>query len=177
MLPAGYELRALSRVDAPALAAAYRRNRDHLAPWEPTRDEAFYTDDGQDAVVEATLEAAAAGTQDAWLIMQGADVVGRITLSNIVRGIFQSASIGYWTDVTHTGRGLATEAVEFAVRRADELGLHRVEAGTLADNVGSQRVLLKCGFERVGLARHYLFIAGQWQDHEIYQRVLHDRPA
>jgi hypothetical protein len=81
------------------------------------------------------------------------------------------------TDVAHTGRGLATEAVEFAAHRADELGLHRVEAGTVAHNVGSQRVLLKCGFERVGLARHYLFIAGQWQDHEIYQRVLHDRPA
>ena len=70
VLPAGYEIRALSQVDAPALAAAYRRNRDHLAPWEPTRDEAFYTDDGQAAAVEATLEAAAAGTQDAWLIMR-----------------------------------------------------------------------------------------------------------
>ena len=177
MLPAGYEIRALSRADAPALAAAYRRNRDHLAPWEPIRDETFYTDEGQAAAVEATLKAAAAGTQDAWLIMQGAAVVGRIALSNIVRGLFLSASIGYWTDLAHTGRGLATEAVGFAARRADELGLHRVEAGTLAHNVGSQRVLLKCGFERVGLARNYLFIAGQWQDHEIFQRVLHDRPA
>jgi ribosomal-protein-alanine N-acetyltransferase len=177
VLPAGYEIRALSKADAPALAAAYGRNRDHLEPWDPIRDETFYTDDGQAAAVEATLQAAAAGTQDAWLIMQGADVVGRIALSNIVRGLFLSASIGYWTDLAHTGRGLATEAVGFAVRRADELGLHRVEAGTLAHNVASQRVLLKCGFERVGLARDYLFIAGQWQDHEIFQRILHDRPA
>jgi [ribosomal protein S5]-alanine N-acetyltransferase len=177
VLPAGYEIRALSQADAPALAAAYRRNRDHLAPWDPIRDKTFYTDDGQAEAVEATLEATAAGTQDAWLIMQGEAVVGRIALSNIVRGLFLSASIGYWTDVAHTGRGLATEAVGFAVRRADELGLHRVEAGTLARNVGSKRVLLKCGFERVGLARDYLFIAGRWQDHEIFQRVLHDRKA
>jgi ribosomal-protein-alanine N-acetyltransferase len=33
VLPAGYEIRALSKADAPALAAAYRRNRDHLEPW------------------------------------------------------------------------------------------------------------------------------------------------
>lgn len=177
MVPAGYEIRALSRADGPALAAAYRRNRDHLAPWDPIRDESFYTDDGQAAAVEATLEAAAAGTQDAWLFMHGAAVVGRVALSNIVRGPFLSASIGYWTDHGHTGRGLATEAVGLAVRRAEELGLHRVEAGTLTHNVGSRRVLLKCAFERVGLARDYLFIAGQWQDHDIFQRVLHDRPA
>jgi len=177
VLPDGYEIRALNEADAPSLAAAYRRNRDHLAPWEPIRSEDFYSDDGQAAAVRATLEGAAEGTQDPWLIMYGADVVGRVTLSNIVRGMFLSASIGYWTDLAHTGRGLATEAVGFAVRRADELGLHRVEAGTLAHNPSSQRVLLKCGFERVGLARDYLFIAGQWQDHEVFQRVLHDRPA
>ena len=177
VLPDGYEIRALNEADAPWLAAAYRRNRDHLAPWEPTRGEAFYTDDGQAAALRAMLEAAAEGTQDPWLIMHGADVVGRVTLSNIVRGMFLSASIGYWTDLAHTGRGLATEAVGFAVRRADELGLHRVEAGTLALNLASQRVLLKCGFERVGLAREYLFIAGQWQDHEVFQRILNDRPA
>lgn len=177
VLPDGYAIRALSEADAPSLAAAYRRNRDHLAPWQPIRGEAFYSDDGQAAAVLATLEAAAAGTQDPWLITCGADIVGRVTLSNIARGMFLSANLGYWTDHGHTGRGLATGAVGFAVRRADELGLHRVEAGTLADNLASQRVLLKCGFDRIGLARAYLFIAGQWQDHEIFQRILNDRPA
>lgn len=32
--------------------------------------------------MEAALKAAAAGTNDAWLVMHGADVAGRITLSN-----------------------------------------------------------------------------------------------
>lgn len=177
VLPHGYEIRALEQEHAPLLAAAYRHNRDHLAPWEPIRGEDFYTDAGQAAAVLTTLEAAARGTQDPWLVMYGAEVVGRVTLSNIARGMFLNANIGYWTDRAHTGRGLATEAVRFAVRRADELGLHRVEAGTLAPNVASQRVLLKCGFERIGLARDYLFIAGQWQDHEVFQRILNDRPA
>ena len=51
----------------------------------------------------------------------------------------------------------------------DELGLHRVEAGTLVHNVGSQRVLERNGFVRFGLAPQYLRIAGRWQDHVLFQ--------
>jgi [ribosomal protein S5]-alanine N-acetyltransferase len=61
------------------------------------------------------------------------------------------------------------EAVEIAFR---ELGLHRLQAGTLVDNIASQRVLEKNHFERIGLARRYLFIAGEWRDHFLYQRTV-----
>ncbi len=32
--------------DVPAIAALYSANRDFLAPWEPARDEEFYTERG-----------------------------------------------------------------------------------------------------------------------------------
>jgi ribosomal-protein-alanine N-acetyltransferase len=51
-----------------------------------------------------------------------------------------------------------------------------VEAGTLLHNTGSQRVLERSGFELYGTAPRYLFIAGAWQDHRLYQRILHDKP-
>ena len=50
-----------------------------------------------------------------------------------------------------------------------ELRLHRVKAGTLLHNVGSQRVLERNGFVRFGVAPSYLKIAGRWQDHALYQ--------
>jgi ribosomal-protein-alanine N-acetyltransferase len=50
-----------------------------------------------------------------------------------------------------------------------ELELHRIEAGTLLDNVASQRVLERNGFVRFGVAPGYLNIAGRWQDHAMYQ--------
>jgi ribosomal-protein-alanine N-acetyltransferase len=53
----------------------------------------------------------------------------------------------------------------------DELGLHRVEAGTLLHNVRSQRVLERNGFVRFGVAPSYLRIAGQWRDHALFQRL------
>jgi ribosomal-protein-alanine N-acetyltransferase len=52
-----------------------------------------------------------------------------------------------------------------------ELELHRLEAGTLVDNFGSQRVLEKNGFERYGLARRFLLIGGEWYDHVLFERI------
>ena len=99
-------------------------------------------------------------------------VVGRITLNGIVRGPFQSCSLGYWLSAHANGRGLATGAVRDIMRVAfEELGLHRIEAGTLRHNVRSQRVLERNGFIRFGVAPQYLNIAGEWQDHVMFQVV------
>ena len=56
----------------------------------------------------------------------------------------------------------------------DELELHRVEAATLVDNLASQRVLEKNRFERIGLARHFLRIDGEWRDFLLFQRLSDD---
>lgn len=57
---------------------------------------------------------------------------------------------------------------------ADGLGLHRIQAGTLVANVASQKVLKRCSFTMIGLAPTYLRIDGRWQDHLLFQRILHD---
>jgi ribosomal-protein-alanine N-acetyltransferase len=174
-LPAGYELRALTADDAPALARMYVRNRAHLAPWEPVRPEDFYTVAGQVESVTAKLAAVEAGQMETWLLHHDVDVVGQVNVNNIIRAVLQSASIGYALDQDHLGRGLATRLVAHAARRADERGLHRLEAATIVDNVRSQGVLLRNGFVRYGTAERFLFIAGRWQDHHLYQRILNDR--
>ena len=63
--------------------------------------------------------------------------------------------------------------MQHACAEALTLGLHRVEAGTLVHNVASQRVLLRTGFSQYGLAPKFLFIAGDWQDHILFQRILY----
>lgn len=176
MIPEGYAIRALTAQDAPAMAAAYRRNREHLEPWDPVRDESFYTDAGQDAAIAGQLASARSGLLAAYVVTRDDTVVGRVNLNNMVRGVLCSASIGYWVDADHLRRGLAAAAVDFACAHAQGLGLHRVEAGTLLHNVASQRVLERCGFEVFGLAPKFLFIGGEWQDHRLYQRILHDNP-
>ena len=104
VLPEGYELRALHEDDAPALAATYDRNREHTARWDPVRPEEFYTEAGQLASVRAKLAAAEAGQVDCWLLHHitdsGRDVVGHLNINNIIRGVPQSASIGYMSTRT-----------------------------------------------------------------------------
>jgi [ribosomal protein S5]-alanine N-acetyltransferase len=176
VIPEGYAIRELTAEDAPALADAYRRNRVHLAPWDPRREEYFYTDEGQAAAVAGQLEGARNGSVVGWVLTSGDRIVGRVNLNNIVMGVLRSASLGYWVDVDHLGKGLATGAVEYACAQAQGRGLHRVEAGTLLHNTASQRVLTRCGFELYGMAPRFLFIDGAWQDHRLYQRILHDNP-
>ena len=172
----GYELRPLRLEDAPAFAAAYARNREHLAPWDPPRPDEFWTEEGQRARIAVELEGVAHGRQAAWGVHRGGEVVGRVALNNIVHGPFRSASMGYWIDAAHTGRGLATWAGGHACAEALRMGLHRVEAGTLVHNAASQGVLRRLDYRWVGAAERYLFIAGAWRDHHLYQRILHDEP-
>ena len=99
-------------------------------------------------------------------------IIGAITITNVVRGPFRSANLGYWVAVAEQGRGHASAAVASACRFAfGEGGLHRLEAGTLVDNVASQRVLERNDFLRIGISPRHLEIAGEWRDHVLFSRV------
>lgn len=159
--------------DANELAAAYRRNRSHLAPWEPDRSEDFFTEARQAEDIAARIAASEAGAGCSLGLFRGATIIGRFNLAGVVRGPFQSAGLGYWIGGQDVGRGLATAAVRAIVRAArEDLGLHRLEASTLTHNQASQRVLVKAGFEQIGMAPQYLHIAGRWQDHNLHQTIL-----
>ncbi|MEV2253461.1 GNAT family protein [Streptomyces sp. NPDC050147] len=169
-------MRPATPEDAGGLARARVRSRAHLEPWEPTRPEDYFTSQAQAARLRSQLEECRAGRTAPWVLDRAGEMVGSVTLSNISLGPFRSGVLGYWIGVDHIGRGLATAAVTQACVFADaELGLHRVEAGTLLDNVPSQRVLAKCGFEEFGVAPEYLHINGAWRDHRLFQRILNDR--
>ncbi|MFI5061548.1 MAG: GNAT family N-acetyltransferase [Actinomycetales bacterium] len=174
-LPGGLTLRVSREDDAAALAAAYSRNRGHLAQWDPTRTEDFYTEEGQLARVQESLALREQETALPLLLVEGDSVAGLLNLTSIVRGPFQSAMVGYWLDRDHTGRGLASAALSAVIEVArDDYGLHRIQAATLLHNRASQSVLTRTGFERIGVAPAYLNIAGRWQDHVLFQRILHD---
>ena len=65
--------------------------------------------------------------------------------------------IGYWMAANARGRGLATAALRTLSRWAiEELGLGRVELATDPENLASQRVAEKAGFQREGVLRSML---------------------
>jgi [ribosomal protein S5]-alanine N-acetyltransferase len=158
-------LRPLVPEDSAEVARLLSENREFMAPVEPVRDERFFTSEGQRDRIEENFAGFA-------IVVDGV-ISGGVTISDPIYGVFWSAHLGYWVDRRLNGRGLATRAVGEAVDIAfGQLDLHRLQAGTLVDNVASQRVLEKNGFERIGLARRYLRIAGDWRDHWLYQRTV-----
>ena len=163
--------RLITLDDAAALARLLVQDRDFLAPYEPLRPQTYATPEGQRSDITTALRAHGQGTNLPHVIVDDdGRVIGRITLNGIVRGALQSCSTGYWVARAAGGRGAASAAVRRMTGLAfGELGLHRVQAETLVDNVRSQRVLQRNGFTRYGLAPQYLEIAGRWQDFVMYQ--------
>ncbi|MCX5199639.1 GNAT family N-acetyltransferase [Streptomyces sp. NBC_00249] len=179
MIIHGVEMRGVALDDAAALTDVIVRNRASMAPYEPHRAEEFYTEAGQRDRIEGLLEEREGGRMLPYVLVEHASgaVVGSINLGSIVHGPLASGGVGYWVDQAWHGKGLATAALEEVCRIArEDVGLHRVEAGTLVDNLASQRVLAKVGFTQYGLAPRYLHIAGAWRDHRLFQRLLHDDP-
>jgi len=155
--------------DAEGLTDLRLRNRAYLEPWELDSEdpERWYTVDGVRTWIT--------DGQARFAIIDGGELAGMLSLTGLERGPLQTAMLSYFVDEAHAGRGLATRAVADAVLHAfEELGLHRVEAGTAVANVASQRVLEHNRFTLVGTLRRHLRLRGVWTDHLLWERLADD---
>lgn len=96
------------------------------------------------------------------------EIVGVYNISNIVRGSFQSAYLGYYAFAPHNGKGYMTEGMELLIKTAfQELKLHRLEANIQPGNKASIALVKRTGFQKEGYSPKYLKIGGkEWKDHE-----------
>lgn len=162
-------IRLLEGNDAKDFANLYLKNRENMKTYEPVRREKFYTEEYQRKIIE---ESEKSDTTYTFGIFINQKLIGKITIGNIVRGAFQSAYMGYWIDEDYRNKGYMSQAAKLAVKFGfEELKLHRIEANVMTFNKPSLRVLEKCGFKRIGLARRYLKINGKWEDHYIHQII------
>jgi ribosomal-protein-alanine N-acetyltransferase len=154
-----------------AWATVRGASRGFLVPWEPTWPE--------DALTIAAYRRRLRQMAAEWRSDQGYGLflfaksdnglVGGVNLSNVRRGVAQTASLGYWMCVTHAHQGMMGEALSVLLPYAFErLGLHRIEAACLPHNKASRALLLKLGFREEGQAQRYLKINGIWQDHVLH---------
>lgn len=164
--------------DYAAWAQVRAQSRRHLTPWEP----AWSSDELSRSAFRRRVRVHQRDLREdmgyAFFIFQASDhqLMGGLTISNVRRGVTQAAALGYWLGASYTNQGHMADAVRLAADFAfDTLRLHRLEAACLPNNAASMRVLEKNCFQREGLARRYLKIAGRWQDHFLYA-LLSDDP-
>jgi len=161
--------------DVPSIVAFYRRNRRHLAPWEPVRPRSFLTEPHWTRQVRANRADWRAGRSLRMFLFDRARagrVIGTVNFSNVVRGSFHACHLGYALDGASQGRGLMTEALGLAIAHAfGDMNLHRIMANHVPRNRRSARVLRRLGFRVEGRAKEYLLIAGRWEDHVLTSKV------
>ena len=128
-------------------------------------------------VFDFYLERCARDDHEGWLVCSCRDdaITGVININNIVRGSFLSASLGYYVGLPYSGNGYMKEGLTLLVRKCfEQAGLHRLEANIQPSNFPSIALVKHCGFVSEGLAEKFLFIDGQWRDHERWVKI-HDR--
>jgi len=102
-------------------------------------------------------------------------IVGSINLSQIFRGGFQSAYLGYQVGAPFAGQGYMTEALQLVLRYAfNKMKLHRLEANIQPNNAASIALVKRAGFTKEGYSQRYLKICGRWRDHERWAILAED---
>jgi ribosomal-protein-alanine N-acetyltransferase len=165
-------LRVLARSDRTEFLALARESRRLHRPWTypPERadqfEELYARSRREDFVCLLSYR------------VESGAIAGVFTISQIVRGAFQSAYLGYYAHESHAGQGLMREALEQVLDHAfDGLGLHRIEANIQPGNVPSVALARGAGFRLEGFSPRYLLIGGQWRDHERYAITADERAA
>ncbi len=170
---------ALLPPDAAARVLAYQQaNAEHLAPYSPSRPDSFFTltywrtrlaQDREEYRHDLSLRLFLLPREGPLAL---APVIGSVSFTNIRRGPLQAADLGYGLDHRHQNQGLMTEALRAACAHAlGAMGLHRIQANHLPENLKSAAVLRRLGFVVEGYARDFLLINGRWRDHVLTSLV------
>jgi ribosomal-protein-alanine N-acetyltransferase len=170
--------------DAAGRVLAYHQvNEEHLGPVSPARPPTFFTlmywrtrlaQDREDLRHDVALRLYLLPREQP---LTSAPVIGTVSFTNIRRGPLQATELGYGLDFRYQAKGLMTEALRTACTHAFEaLGLHRIQASHLPENLRSAAVLRRLGFAVEGYARDYLLINGLWRDHVLTGLVAPREP-
>jgi [ribosomal protein S5]-alanine N-acetyltransferase len=168
VLPA-VRLRAPSTEDRRAFLKAVKQSRSLHHPWvyPPSSVRAF----------ETFLERIARPTHSSHLIVDvpTGGIAGIANLSEIVRGSFQSAYLGFFAFAGWENQGYMQHGLQLVCAHAfRHLRLHRIEANIQPANLRSRALVRRLGFRCEGLSRRYLKIGGRWRDHERWALLIED---
>ncbi|MDQ1350611.1 MAG: [ribosomal protein S5]-alanine N-acetyltransferase [Acidobacteriota bacterium] len=163
-------LRLLEPEEAELMVDYVRENREHLAPWEPTRTENFFSLEFWQKELKKRQDEFSTGQSVRLAIffkeLPNGPILGVCNFGEIMRGVFQACFLGYSIHYKYQGQGIMFEALTAAVEfMFDTFKLHRIMANYMPRNERSGRLLKKLGFRVEGYALDYLKINGQWEDH------------
>lgn len=113
--------------------------------------------------------------QKSFLVCQSNQIVGVFNISEIVRGLFQNAFLGFYVVADYATRGYMSAGLKLVLEKVfNELGLHRLEANIQPENIRSIQLVKNNGFRYEGFSPRYLKINGEWCGHEHWAMTFED---
>lgn len=172
-------LRPLRASDASRWQQIRSLNQDWLSEWEATSP--FPDDELPPTFRQSTRRMrkdARAGRCMPFVVEYKGQFVGQLNVSDIIYGALRAAHFGYWIDEEFAGRGIMTTAVALVTDHLlFDLKLHRVEVAIRPENIPSNKLIHRLGFQYEGTRKAFLHINHQWRDHHIYVMMREDLVA
>ncbi|MFT9497474.1 GNAT family N-acetyltransferase [Anaerosolibacter sp.] len=167
-------IKLLEESDMEALFRFEVENRAYFESMVPSRGDGYYNFERFKSLQQEISKEQNEGALYMYLVKDHDHrIIGRVNLVSIVRGIFNKAELGYRIGQNHAGKGYATRAVALVLQEAIcRHKLHRIEAGTAPNNIGSQVVLVKNGFQFMGRSHQFIYQNGHWQDSVNFEKIL-----
>lgn len=124
---------------------------------------------------EAYIQRSELSTHKCYLVICKDKIVGVYNISEIVRGFFQNAYLGFYATIEGVGQGYMRSGLELVLEKAfTEIALHRLEANIQPKNERSIKLIKSMGFRREGYSPKYLKVNDEWQDHERWAMTTED---
>ena len=162
------KLRLLRMRDWRTIESIQLEHRDWFRQWEATNPEGPNNFDFR-ASVRNSLRQLNDESSIPFVIEYQGELVGQLTVSNILHGSASTAFIGYWISPNVAGRGITPVAVALATDYLFQtVHLHRVEIDIRPENVASLRVVEKLGLRFEGTKKAFIHINNAWRDHSVF---------
>lgn len=154
--------------DKSALLSAMKRSEMLHHPWvkAPLTIQEF----------QAFIKRSTQDNQKSYLVLvENENIAGVFNINEIVRGLFQSAYLGFHAVADYADKGYMSVGLKLILNKIfTELELHRVEANIQPQNINSINLVKANGFKKEGFSPRYLKINGVWCDHERWAITYED---
>lgn len=167
------KLKILQRHHARELFQLVDQSREHLRDWMPWADK---TTEEKDTLgfIEFALKSFANGTDfhcGIWYEGQLAGVIGYHNMNTDIK----IGEIGYWLGKEFEGKGIMTKSTAALIRYGfEELGLNKVEIVCAVENVRSQKIPQRLGFQQEGIRRQAILAGSRIADVMIFGMLVTD---
>ena len=168
-------LRVLDERYASNVLDFYQNNKEFFNPWEPAHHPNFYTIPYQKILLGYEYKQILEKKFVRYYIFKKSnpnEIIGSICFQNIIRGPYQSCSIGYKIAKHHTHHHYALEAIQKTIDIIfQDYQLHRIDAYILPDNYASLSLIQKLGFQKEGITASFIRLDDSFLDCYHFVRI------